>query len=149
MMLSKLLAEHGFAASESEAKRLIVGGCIYVDMMQVTRPEIHIPIGLPRNFERRGKHPISRLITVKMDGDKEVSVDSYVGREGVLAYDIHKNYGVHAKGTRVRVTCVSPTHPGLYEAVGIDTLGNIIYDRTMSASEYIQAIALDWITFIS
>jgi len=147
VLLSKILAEHGFAASVSEAKRLIVGGCMYVDMMQVTRPEIHIPIGSTRNFERRGKQPISRLITVKMEGDKEVAIDSNVGREGVLAYDIRKNYGVHAKGTRVRITCASQTHPGLYEAVGIDSLGAVIYDRTMSAREYIQGVALDWITF--
>lgn len=147
MLLTKILAEHGFAATTGEAARLIMRGLIYVDMIQVTQPEIHIPIGLPHNFELRGKQSISLLITVKMDGGKEIAIDSNIGREGVLAHALHKPYGVHPKGERVRITCSSPTHHGLYEAVGIDFRGNVIYDRSKTARSYIQAIALSGITF--
>jgi hypothetical protein len=84
---------------------------------------------------------------VEVDGAEEVSFDCHVGRTGVLAHDIHKSYGVHAKGTRVRVAAASTTHRGLYEVVGIDANGNVIYDDTQSAREYIQGVSLDWITF--
>lgn len=62
VLLAKLIAENGLAASGGEARRLITQGAVTVDGEKVSDPAFHLTLGKPEAVLKVGKRRFARLI---------------------------------------------------------------------------------------